>query len=236
MLDDLLGSGDKTPNDNTQLWSNFRQCPLPSSSSLSPFDPVPVKMIGFQESLYCAADEEVLFGGDGPVVCACACVCVHPPEGSARSVRVWGAWPGLVRVQLLLSNHSEDQRPGTWSSWKYSRGMRAEREGCKAGINTKSRCHFKWLFLGGSVCANVDCVCTHVCVYTISGEEKGKEGTELILSVYQPYLSVIEFSPSSIVVVFVSGGWMVDFFFPLSGSAVLQLQQQIHSKNCLLPL
>lgn len=67
------------------------------------------------------------------------------------------------------------------------------------------------------MCAIVDSVCAHVCVYTISGEEKGKEGTELILSVYQkPYLSVIEFSPSSIVVVFVSGGWMVDFFFPLS--------------------
>lgn len=91
--------------------------------------------------------------------------------------------------------------------------MRAERERSKARINTKSRFHFKWLFLGGSVCANVDCACAHVCVYTISGEEKGKEGTELILSVYQkPYLSVIEFSPSSIVVVFVSGGWMVDFF------------------------
>lgn len=167
----------------------------------------------------------------------CACVRVHPPEGSARSVRVWGAWPGLVRVQLLLSNHSEDQRPGTWSSWKYSRGMRADRERWKARINTKSRCHFKWLFLGGSVCANADCVCAHVCVDTISGEEKGKEGTELILSVYQkPYLSVIEFSPSSIVVVFVSGDWMVDFSPPLSGSAVLQLQQQIHSKNCLVPL
>lgn len=50
-----------------------------------------------------------------------------------------------------------------------------------------------------------------VCVCETSGEEKGKDGAELIFSVYQKlHRSVIEFSPSSFVVVFVSrrmDGW-----------------------------
>lgn len=67
-------------------------------------------MIGFRESLLCAIDEEVLFGGDGFAVCVRA-------EGSVRGCESMGAlsmtWPGLVLVSLLLSNHSGDHRPGT---------------------------------------------------------------------------------------------------------------------------
>lgn len=45
--------------------------PPPPCFPQSPFDPVPVKMIGFQESLHCVLDEEVLFGGDGPTLYMC---------------------------------------------------------------------------------------------------------------------------------------------------------------------
>ena len=47
-------------------------------------------MIGFQESLHCAADEEILCRGDGTAVCVCVCV---RAEGSVRSVRVWETGP-----------------------------------------------------------------------------------------------------------------------------------------------
>ena len=82
------------------------------------------------------------------------------------------------------------------------------------------------------------CVCVCVCVSLsiISGEEKGKDGAELILSVYQKlHPPVIEFSPSPIVVVFVGSGWSVFFFFfSFSGGAVLHRlcsTLQMHHKN-----
>lgn len=63
------------------------------------------------------------------------------------------------------------------------------------------------------------CVCVCVSLSIISGEEKGKDGAELILSVYQKlHPPVIEFSPSPIVVVFVGTGWSV--FSPLRWSCI----------------
>lgn len=178
------GSADKTPNDNTRLWSNFRLCPRPpvfrpsSSSSSSPFDPVPVKMIGFQESLHCAADEEVLFGGD---VCVWECV--------AAVRNVMGVWVWWRRAW-----------PGPTSSWSHrccpirerirGRKVRTLRNAarlwvqggrCKCIIGTRSRCHSKWLLQGGSMCANID---WHVCMCIISRKRKRKAGRELMLWVF----------------------------------------------------
>lgn len=154
------------------------------------------------------------------------CVCVLK--------EVWGVWefggterglswpcPGsAVVVQSQRGSEARNVR-----AFGNTARAREQTERCKGIINTKSRCHSKWLFLGGSVCANIDwrvCVCVCISLCIISGEEKGKEGPELILSVYQRLCpSVIEFSPSPIVVVFVSGDWKVWFFF-LSGGAIPQ--------------
>lgn len=158
------GITDKSPTDNTRLWSNF-PCPPPPhfSPSSSLFDLVPLKMTAFLESLYCAADEEIWeiwFGGDGALMHVC-----------------WILWS---QFSFIL-----DQRPGTCKHVETQGGERAT-------VHNRR-----------GVCA---CVCLQS-----QEREKGKEGAELILSVYQKlHLSVIEFSPSSIVVVFVSGdGWML---------------------------
>lgn len=58
----------------------------------------------------------------------CVCVRWRGCEGCESVGPPSVAWPGLVLVPPLLSNHSEDQRPGTCEGWKYSGGMGAERE------------------------------------------------------------------------------------------------------------
>lgn len=88
-------------------------------------------MIGFQESLHCAADEEVLFGGDGPAVCVCVCVRWRECEGCESLGPPSVAWPGLVLVPPLLSNHSEDQRPGTCEGLEIQRGHGSRERGVR---------------------------------------------------------------------------------------------------------
>lgn len=82
----------------------------------------------------------------------CVCARWRECEGCESLGPPTVAWPGPVLVPPLLSNHSEDQRPGTCDT----AGAWEQRERCKGIINTKSRCHSKWLFLGGSECANID--------------------------------------------------------------------------------
>lgn len=161
------GVTDKTPNDNTRLWSNFQHCPLPPLLPPSLLRSVPIQP---------SASENDRLSGGPPLCCrwrsfvwsliCYVCVRAHA-KASATTVR---AWPGLVLVLQWLSNHSKDQRPRTWIIWKWSRGRRAasESERSKAIINTKSRYHYKWLFRVG--CGRSVCVCGCVCVYVSSAD------------------------------------------------------------------
>lgn len=95
------------------------------------------------------------------------CVCVLK--------EVWGVWefggterglswpcPGsAVVVQSQRGSEARNVR-----AFGNTARAREQTERCKGIINTKSRCHSKWLFLGGSVCANIDWrVCVCMCVY-----------------------------------------------------------------------
>ena len=142
----------------------------------------------------------------------CVCARWRECEGCESLGPPTVAWPGPVLVPPLLSNHSEDQRPGTCDT----AGAWEQRERCKGIINTKSRCHSKWLFLGGSECANID---WRVCVCVCKPEYHLRRGKRKRRSRADP-LSLSEAPSSCNWILSLShccclcGDWMVSFFPP----------------------
>lgn len=137
------------------------------------------------------------------------------------------AWP-LLHPTVVVQSQRGSEAIKVWA-FGDTEVVRGQRGRCKSIMDTESRCHSKWLFLGGSMHANID---WHVCFSVFSQKiKKKREGTELILSVYQKlYPSVIESSSAPIVVVFVSGDWVVR-----AASWQLFMTLKIRYSNCSVP-
>lgn len=168
------GSTDKTPNDNTRLWSNFWHCVFSCLLSiLHLFPSITVQLsendrLAGEPSLYCRWRGFVWMRWPCSVfLCVLKSVYgVHELGDTEQGL----AWP---RLRLSVVQSQRRSEAGKVWAFRNTEGVRGQRGRSKSIMDTTSRCHSKWLFLGGSMCANIDwraCVC--LCI--ISGRKKEK--------------------------------------------------------------